>query len=51
MQEEEFPDLSNDVQEVKTAAQNITPSTPTLDQKDQVKKFFDEAGDVLRKMS
>ncbi|MCY2688126.1 hypothetical protein [Salinimicrobium sp. TH3] len=51
MQKEEFPNLSSDVTEVKTAAQNIEGSTPTLDQKDQVKKFFDEAGDLLKKMS
>lgn len=51
MQKEEFPNLSNDVAEVKTAAENIEGSTPTLDQKDQVNKFFDEAGDLLKKMS
>jgi hypothetical protein len=51
MQMEEFPNLSSDVTEVKTAAQNIEGSTPTLDQKDQVKMFFDEAGDLLKKMS
>ncbi len=51
MQKEKFPNLSQDVNEVKTAAQNINGTTQTLEQKDQVKKFFDEAGDVLRKMS
>lgn len=51
MQQEEYPNLSNDAQEVKTAAQNIDTSTQTLQQRDQIKKFFDEAGDVLRKMS
>jgi hypothetical protein len=51
MQKEEFPNLSSDVSEVKTAAQNINSTTPTLEQKDQIKMFFDEAGDLLRKMS
>ncbi|MDX1754077.1 MAG: hypothetical protein R3259_12865, partial [Salinimicrobium sediminis] len=51
MQKDKFPNLSQDVTEVKTAAQNINATTPTLDQKDQIKKFFDEAGDVLEKMS
>lgn len=51
MQQEKYPNLSQDVAEVKTAAENINASTPTLDQKDQVKKYFDEAGDVLEKMS
>jgi len=51
MQEEHFPNLSNDAEEVKTAAQNINESTETHQQRDQIKKFFEEAGDVLRKMS
>lgn len=51
MQMENYPNLSTDAQEVKTAAENINPSTETLQQRDQIKKFFDEAGDVLRKMS
>ena len=51
MQEEEFPQLSSDVEEVKTAASNIDGSKQTLNQKDQVNKFFNEAADVLRKMS
>ncbi len=50
MQQEKFPDISQDVQEVRTAVQNIEPSTPTLDQKDAVNSFYDEAGDVLEKM-
>lgn len=51
MQEEAFPQLSSDVQEVKTAASNIDGSVQTFNQKDQVNKFFSEAADVLRKMS
>ena len=51
LQEEEYPDLSQDVQEVKTAVQNIDGSVPTLEQKDKINKFFNEAGDVLKKMS
>ncbi|HSP11392.1 MAG TPA: hypothetical protein VLO29_02610 [Salegentibacter sp.] len=50
MQQEKFPDISLDVQEVRTALQNIEPSTPTLDQKDAVNSFYKEAGDVLEKM-
>lgn len=50
MQEEKFPDISQDVQEVKTALQNIDPSTPTLDQKDAVNSFYKEAGDVVQNM-
>ncbi len=51
MQNENYPDLSNDVQEMKTAADNIQGSVQTLEQKDQINTFFDEAADVLRKMS
>ncbi|MGW1456387.1 hypothetical protein ACWBC2_15490 [Salegentibacter agarivorans] len=50
MQEEKFPDISQDVQEVRTALQNIEPSTPTLDQKDAVNSFYKEAGDVVQNM-
>ncbi len=51
MQEENYPDLSQDVEEVKTAVDEIDPSVPTLQQKDRINSFFNEAADVLRKMS
>lgn len=51
MQQEKFPDLAKDVQEMKTAAGNIDGSVQTLEQKEQINKFFNEAADVLRKMS
>lgn len=51
IQEKNFPNLSNDVEEVKTAAQKIEASTLTLDQKDQINEFFNQAADVLKKMS
>lgn len=51
MQKDKYPDLSNDVQEMKTAANNIQGSVQTLEQKDQINSFFNEAADVLRKMS
>jgi hypothetical protein len=50
VQKEKFPNISQDVQEVRTAVQNIQPSTPTLDQKDAVNSFYKEAGDVLQNM-
>ncbi|CAM4141267.1 hypothetical protein [Gillisia limnaea] len=50
IQNEKFPNISQDVQEVRTAVQNIQPSTPTLDQKDAMNSFYKEAGDVLQKM-
>lgn len=51
MQQENFPELSQDVQEARDAVQNIDTSTQTLEQRDQVKSFFSETADVLRKMS
>ncbi len=51
IQKEKFPDMSSDVQEVKTAVEKIQPAVPTLDQKDAVNSFYKEAGDVLQKMS
>ena len=51
MQEQNYPDLATDVEEMKTAANNIDGSVQTLQQKDQINKFFNEAADVLRKMS
>ncbi len=51
IQMEKFPNLSSDIEEVKTAAQNIDTSVQTLEQKDNINSFFNEAADVLRKMS
>jgi len=51
IQKEKFPNLTQDVAEVKTAAQEIDTSAQTLDQKDKINAFFNEAADALRKMS
>ncbi len=51
IQKEKFPNLSQDITEAKTAAQNIDTSALTLEQKDKINSFFNEAADVLRKMS
>ncbi|MFD0975190.1 hypothetical protein [Salinimicrobium gaetbulicola] len=51
MQQQKFPALNQDIQEMKTAASNIDVSVKTLQQKEQIKKFFNEAADVLKKMS
>lgn len=51
LQSERFPNLSADVEQVKTAANNIDGAVLTLEQKDQVNMFFQEAADVLRQMS
>lgn len=51
IQKEKFPNLTEDISEVRTAAQEIDTSTLTLDQKDTINAFFNEAADALRKMS
>lgn len=51
IQKQQYPNAAQDVEEMKTAANNIDGSVLTLQQKDQINKFFNEAADVLRKMS
>lgn len=51
IQEESYPNLSSEIEDVRNALQEIQPTVQTLEQKDQVNSFFDEAADVLRKMS
>lgn len=51
IQQENYPNLSGDVEDVRNALQKIDPSVQTLEQKDAVNSFFDETADVLQKMS
>lgn len=51
IQQNSYPDLSADAGEVMSAANSIDPSKLTLDQKDTVKSFFDEASDLLNNMN
>lgn len=51
IQEENYPNLSADVEDVRTALQDIESSTLTLEQKEEINSFFKEAADVLRSMS
>lgn len=46
-----YPDSDVDAEELKKAAEEIDPKTPTLEQKDKVKGFFDKAGDAVEKMA
>lgn len=51
IQEENYPNLSGDVEDVRTALQEIDGSTLTLEQKEEINSFFREAADALRSMS
>lgn len=50
IQSEKFPDLQANTNEVENALTAIKPATKTLDQKDEVRNFFQKAGDLLTKM-
>lgn len=47
IQSEKFPQFSSQYAEVETAVSNINVDTPTLDQKNAVKAFFNKAGNLL----
>lgn len=51
MQEEHYPNLSQDVDDMRTAVDDIDDSVLTLEQKEEINSFFNEAADVLRNMS
>ena len=51
MQEAKFPQLSSEAQAVVNAANQIDPDALTLDQKEAVKGFFNEAATLLRRMN
>lgn len=45
-----FPQLQNEVSQVRQAAQSVQPEELTLDQKQEIQSFFDRASDVLQAM-
>jgi hypothetical protein len=51
IQQAEFPNLGNEASNVRNAAQNINPEVLTLEQRNEVKSFFDSAADLLQKMN
>lgn len=51
VQRQNYPELGGAVSEVKTAAENVDPDVLTLDQKEAVKDFFDQAANALEQMS
>ena len=51
LQEQANANLTTDVEEVRTAAQNIQKDVLTLNQKDQIMAFYEESADVLQKLS
>lgn len=50
IQTQKFPDLENNLDELKNSVAAIAPTTKTLDQKDVIKDFFNQAAEVLTNM-
>lgn len=48
IQEEEFPELEQEVEQARDAVEAIDPEIPTLEQKETVNTFFKEAADILQ---
>jgi oligoendopeptidase F len=51
VQRQNFPNLSGEAQSVRSAAQGIDPNTLTLEQTENVKRFFDESASALNEMA
>lgn len=51
IQQANYPGLANEAGALKTATESIKPDVLTLDQKEDVKTFFDKAADILHKMN
>jgi hypothetical protein len=51
MQQAKYPALTTEAKELKDAASAIKPDVLTLDQKNEIKTFFDDAANLLQKMS
>jgi len=51
LQQSRFPNASNDVQQVRQAANDVEAGTPLLDQRSQIRQFFDRAATAVRAMS
>lgn len=51
MQQAKYPELAQEVSELQNASDAIKPGVLTLDQKDQVRGYFEKGADVLKKMN
>jgi hypothetical protein len=51
VQERRFPDLGDEVGQVREAAEAVRPGAPLLEQRAQVQTFFDRAAAALRTMT
>jgi hypothetical protein len=50
MQHKFYPDLEDDASDLMDSAQDVDPQEQLSDQQSEVKSFFDDAADVIKKM-
>lgn len=50
IQQRNFPDQESEVEDVRSAAEEIDEKTPVLEQEDKIKDFFQNASDALQAM-
>ncbi len=51
IQQAKYPNLSGEIDQLDKLANNVQDDEATLDQKDNIKSFFDKSSDILSKMS
>lgn len=51
IQQKSFPDSESEVEEVRSAAEELDVETPTLEQEEKVKDFFRNASEALQSMT
>ena len=51
LQQQRFPDAANQVEQVRLAATSVTADRELLQQKEEVQRFFDRAGEVVQHMA
>lgn len=51
IQQAEFPDLGNKANNLRNASESIDPEVLTLEQREKVKAYFDQAADLLGSMN
>lgn len=50
IQVQKFPNMNDSAAELQNSVMDIVPGTKTLEQKEAVKRFFDQAGEILMNM-
>jgi hypothetical protein len=51
LQEQKFPNMKGEIEKLDQTVASLNPKTPTMEQKQTVKKFFDQAANLLNNMN